>query len=268
MKKFSIFFLIGLVAFAGTGNLIGALVCFAGLFFTENSYRLLGYAGLQTVPGKYVITNTLGQLEEVPFMSRAEKALYDQLITMNRANPVTTKAIMEGGISFDPITYYVRYNLTGLAGNQKFLSQATMRIVGTTNFPNGATLQQYYNFCFDRIFIRTALTNTANTAVGAVTQWTGVSASVDPAVRNGELLIRSNRNLIVETPAIDFLSAAAVTGGGSREFDGGILEKPRFFLELLNIEGEIALAGTVSSAANTTVWGEFAFSGVQARLKM
>jgi hypothetical protein len=268
MKKFSIFFLIGLVAFAGTGNLIGALVCFIGLFFTENSYRLLGYAGLQTVPGKYVITDPIsGLLQEVPFMSRAEKALYDQLITLGRSNPVTAKAIDEGGISFDPTTYYIRYNITGLANSVKFVSAATMRLPGITNFPNGATLAQYYNFCFDRVAVRTALTNTANTAVGAVTQWTGVSASVDPAVRNGEFAVRSNRNLIVETPVIDFLSAAAVTGGGSREFDGGILEKPRFFLELLQIESELTLAGTVSSAANTTVWLEVAYMGVQARLK-
>lgn len=268
MKKIaSILFVIGLVACVATGQFLGAVVCFAGLFFATGSYKQ-PYAALQTVPGKYVIQNpeTL-QLEEVPFMTRAEKALYDQLVTLGRSNPVTAKAIAEGGISFDPITYYIRYVITGLAGNQKFLSAATQRVVGTSNFPNGAVLAQYYNFCFDRISVKTALTNTANTLVGAVTQWTGVSSSVDPAVRNGELLIRSNRNLIVETPVIDFLSEAAITGGGTREVGGGILEKPRFFLELLQIESEIALAGTVANTANTTTWLEVAFMGVQARLK-
>jgi len=267
MKKFaSILFVCGLLAFMITGNPIGVAVAFLGLFFALNDYRQ-AHAGLQTVPGKYVITNEQGMLEEVPFMTRAEKALYDQLITLGRSNPVTAKAIAEGGISFDPITYYIRYNITGLSGNQKFLSSATLRVIGTSNFPNGAVLAQYYNFCFDRISVKTALTNTANTAVGAVTQWTAVSASVDPAVRNGELLIRSNRNLIVETPVVDFLSDAAITGAGTRESGGGILEKPRFFLELLQIESELALAGTVANTANTTTWLEVCYMGVQARLK-
>jgi len=250
--------------------LLTGLIAFIGLFFCADTFkdaRKRGYAALHTVPGKYVITNTSGELEEVPFMTRAEKALYDQLVTLTRANPVTFKAIQEGGISFDPISYYIRYDITGLAGSILFLGPGTQRLVGTSNFPLQATLQQYYNFCFDRIAIKTALTNTADTAVGAVTQWSAVSASVDPAVRNGELLIRSNRNTILETPVTDFLSDAAVSGGGTREFGGGLLEKPRFFLEMLQAEGQLNFAGTVGNTANTTTWLEVQFMGVQARLK-
>lgn len=264
MKKIvSTIFKIGIVAGIVLGSPLAIAVSFVGLFFCQS------YAGqfafLQIVPGKYVTAD--GQ--EVPYMSRAEKSLFDQLVTLNRSNPVTLNAILQGAISFDPISYYVRMNITGLSGTISFINQSLIRNLGTTNIPNGATLAQYYNFCYDRITVRTALTNSANTAIGSVSGFTSVAASVDPAIRNSELRVRSNRNLVVETPTIDFLSAAAVTGGGVRDYDGGILEKPRFFLEQLNIEAEIALpqGATVSTAPNTTTWMEVVFSGVQARLK-
>lgn len=263
MKKiFSTIFLVG-IAVGLAYNPAIAVVSFFGLFFCQAPVK--DFAFLQIVPMKYVTATG----ENVPYGSRAEKSLFDQLITLGRSNQVTADAIAQGAISFDPISYYVRMNITGLSGTVTFINQALTRVVGLTNIPNQATLPQYYNFCFDRITVRTALTNTANTAVGAVSGWTSVSASVDPAVRNSELRIRSNRNLIVETPTIDFLSAAAVTGGGVRDYDGGILEKPRFFLEQLNIEAEIALPQgvTVTNTVNTTTWMEVVFSGVQARLK-
>jgi|SRR6185503_2292867 len=251
-----------------TGLLPGAVVAFAGFMFTLGSYKSpIAAAGIALYPQEYFVQDSVGAIRPVPFSGTAERALFEQLVILNRSNPVTADAIKDGGISYDPINYYIRYNITGLAGTVKFLNEATMRVLGTTNFPNGATLQQYYNFCFDKIIVRTALTNTANTTFGATTQWTNVSASMDPAVRNGELIIRSNKNVIVQTPVMDFISEAAVTGGGSKENAGGYLAKPRFFLENILASGELDLAGTVSSAANTTVHLEVVFCGVQARLK-
>lgn len=270
MKKFlAVIFSLGLlfsvasavVSPGKVSSLAAGAVSLVGLFFVAESFRT-STANLQLVPAIMKVDG-----KPVPPMTRAEKALYDQLITMGRAPAATQEAILAGAITFDPISYYIRCNLTGLSGNQKFLSSSTTKSVGTTNFPNNATLPQFYNFCFDRIFVRTVITNTANTAVNTVAGWTSVSASMDPAVRNGELIIRSNRNVIVETPVVDFIAEAAVSGGGAREFGGGVLEKPRFFLELLGIEAEFALAGTVASTANTTTFAEVIFSGVQARLK-
>jgi hypothetical protein len=271
MKRiFSIVFLIGLIASVAFGSLEAGAVSLAGLAFTAESW-FTEYSFITIVPGVMYApsreTAMAQGLQEVPPMTRAEKALYDQLVVLGRANAVTQQAIEQGAISFDPVSYYIRYDITGLSGNQKFISAATLKVLGTTNLPNGASLQQYYNFCFDRIFVRTATTNTANTAINTVGGYTSVSASMDPAVRNGELIIRSNRNIIVETPVVDFVTEAAVTGGGAREYAGGILEKPRFFLELLSIEAEIALAGTATATANTTTYLEVIFSGVQARLK-
>jgi hypothetical protein len=263
-KNFLILFSIGLIASLFIGSPLLGAVSAVGFVYTNAKSFISDFAFLTLVPG---IMRDPQTGNEVPPMTRAEKALFDQLITLGRANPVTLAAINDGGISFDPISYYIRYTLTGLSGTQTFLNAQTTRIVGTTNFNNGATLPQYYNFCFDRIAVRAFATNTAETAVNATSGYSSVMASMDPAIRNGELIIRSNRNIIVETPITDFLCEALVTGGGARENAGGILEKPRFFLELLQIEAQIALAGTVSSTANTTTVLEVIFSGVQARLK-
>lgn len=219
--------------------------------------------GLVLVPGKY--TTSMG--EEVPMMSRAEKDLYDQLITQSRANPVSRRAIEEGAISFDPIDYYIRFNLTGLSGNQKIVSQSTQKVVGTTNFWPQAIFPQYYNFCFDRISVKTGTMNTANTAINTVNTWTSVRTSMDPAVANGEIIVRSNRNTILETDISGFTQDAAVTGAAQRNNGAAELDKSRFFLEMLGVEVELSLAGTVSNTANTTTFVEVKFIGVQARLK-
>jgi hypothetical protein len=263
-KAFSILFIIGLVAAFATQNPALGAVSFTGLFFTANSF-VSKYSFLQIVPGKYV--TALG--EEVPYMSRAEKALYDNLITLGRANGVTKKAIEAGAISYDPISYYIRAVITGQSGKQKILGQFTQNLVGTTNFPNAAQLPQYYNFCFDRVVVRYAVATSANAAIGSITGWSSVRGSMPAALGNGELVISSNRNTIVETPVSDFTSVAAITAGGERDYDGGVLEKPRFFLEMLQIEAEINYASgqTVPSAANNTYAVEVMFYGVQARLK-
>jgi hypothetical protein len=265
MKKiFSILFILGLVAAITTQNVALGAVSFAGLFFTANSY-VSKYSFLQIVPGKYVTA----QGEEVPYMSRAEKALFDQLITLNRANDVTLQAIRKGAISFDPVSYYIRAIITGQSGKQKIVGQSTLNSVGVTNFPNAAQLPQYYNFCFDRVAVRYAVAASANASAAAITGWSSVRGSMPAALGNAELIISSNRNTIVETPISDFTSVAAITAGGERDYDGGVLEKPRFFLEMLQIEVEINYASgqTVPSAANNTYAVEVMFYGVQARLK-
>ena len=202
-------------------------------------------------------------------MSRSEKALYDQLITLGRSNAVTRQAIEQGAISFDPITYYMRAIITGLSGKQKIVSPSTLNVLGITNLPNSAQLPQYYNFCFDRIAVRYAVAASANANAASITGFSSIRGSMPAALGNGELVISSNRNTIVETPIADFTSVAAITGGGERDYDGGLLEKPRFLLEMIQQEWEInfATGQTVPSAANNTYAVEVMLYGVQARLK-
>jgi hypothetical protein len=265
MKKFfSIVFTLGIIAaFAMQNPALGA-ASVVGLSFTANTW-VSEYSFLQIVPGKYVTAN--GQ--EVPYMSRAEKALFDQLITLGRSNSVTRQAIESGAVSFDPISYYIRAIVTAGAGRQKIVGQNLLNSVGTTNFPNGAQLPQYYNFCFDRIAIRYATTNSANASAQAITGWSSVRGNMPAALANGEIIISSNRNTIVETPISDFTTVASTTAGGERDYDGGVLEKPRFFLEMLQIEVELNYASgqAVPSVANNTYAVEVMFYGVQARLK-
>jgi hypothetical protein len=195
MKKlFSLLFAVGLFASIAIGSPVLGAVCVAGLYFSQHDFKG-SFAFIQLVPGKYL--TALGQ--EVPMMTRAEKDLFDQLVTMGRANPVTALAIGGDAISFDPIDYYIRFAVTGLSGQQKIVSQSTQKAVGITNFWPQAIFPQYYNFCFDRIAIRTGTSNTANAAASAISNWTNVRASMDPAVANGEIIVRSNRNTILET---------------------------------------------------------------------
>jgi hypothetical protein len=267
MKKFaSIIFILGCVASLATGNPTLFAVSAIGLTFVNYSYKLTGVALLTMVPGIITATDPkTGMLMEVPPMTRAEKALFDYL--RSKSNAVTYDAIQSGAISFDPISYLMRYTITGLSGNQQIVGPNTLFSRGITNFPNGATLPQYYNFCFDRIAIRYAVVASAAASPSSTSGYSTVGSSMDPALRNGQLIVKSNRNDIVNTPVVDFISQAAVTGGGSREYDGGILEKPRFFLEQLQIEVNLDLPGTIPSAANNTYLVEVVFSGVQARLK-
>lgn len=269
MKKlFSLLFILGAVAGLALGSVELVLISGTGAMLSMASTQVSNLAFLQIVPGKFFVHGPGGP-EEVPYMSRAEKALFDQLVTLRRSNPVTQKVIGEGGISFDPITYYIRYVITGASGRQKILGQSTIQIDGITNFPNAATLPQFYNFCFDRIAVRYATTNSANANAAAITGWSSVRGNMPAALGNGHLLVSSNKNTILETPISDFTSVAAITGGGERDYDGGLLEKPRFFLELINAEIELVYASgqTVPSAANNTYAVEVAFHGVQARLK-
>jgi hypothetical protein len=140
-RIFSILFAFGSLVALAFGSIEAAAAGVAGVMLAESSMKLSSVAFLHIVPGKYVVTDpNNGALQEVPMMSRAEKALYDQLITLGRANPVTMGVIGQGGISFDPITYYIRAIITGQAGRQKILGQNTIQVDGITDFPNGATL--------------------------------------------------------------------------------------------------------------------------------
>jgi hypothetical protein len=272
MKKIlSVLFVLGALASIFIGNADAFTVSTLGFAVTQAStIKMPGYAFLSIVPGKYVVTNPeTGLPQEVPYMSRAEKSLYDQLITLNRANPVTQNVIKQGGISFDPISYYIRAVVTGLSGRQQIVNNSLIQVTGVTNIPNGGALPQFYNFCFDRIAVRYAVTAAASANAAAVTGFSSVRGSMPAALGNGHLIINSNSNKILETPISDFTSVAAITGGGERDYDGGVLEKPRFFLELINIEVELAFATgqTIPSAANNTYTVEVMFYGVQARLK-
>jgi hypothetical protein len=274
-KLFSILFLVAAIVSCAMGNVEAAAVSGAGIFLSLASPKLQGALFLQIVPGKFVVTETnptsqnFGRPVEVPYMSRSEKALFDQLITLGRANPVTQKIIDQGGISFDPISYYVRANVTAASGRQAIVDNSIIQYVGVTNIPNGAALPQFYNFCFDKIAVRYASTNIADANVAAITGWSSIRASMPAALGNGHLIVTSNQNKILETPVSDFTSVAAITGGGERDYDGGVLEKPRFFLELINIGVEIAYAQgqSMPSVANNTYAVEIMFYGVQARLK-
>ncbi len=269
-KIFTVLFAVSAVFALFIGNIEAAGVATVGGVVSHASPKFEAFAFLQIVPGKYVVINpATGAPQEVPYMSRSEKALYDQLITLNRANPVTQQVIEQGGISFDPISYYMRAIITGGAGTQKIISNSTQQFTGVTNLPNGATLPQFYNFCFDRIAVRYAVATSAAANAAAITGWSSVRSAMPAALGNGHLIVKSNQNQIVQTPISDFTSVAAITGGGERDYDGGVLEKPRFFLELINLEVQIEYAfnQVVPSAANNTYAVEIMFYGVQARLK-
>lgn len=263
MKKIvSIFFILALLAAVATVSPLAAIVGVGALFFAVNKYSS-NYAMLTLVPA---VMRDPSTGEEIPPMTRAEKALYDYL-TKGKANSITYEAILSGAVSFDPISYYMRADITGLSGRQTIVGPSTNYALGVTNFPNQAVLQQYYNFCFDRIAVRYIVVAAADATPQSSAGYSSVATSMAAGLRNGELIVLSNRNTIVETPISDFVSAAAVTGGGVREFDGGILEKPRFFLEQLQIQVDLNLADTIPSAANNTYLVEVVFSGVQARMK-
>ncbi|MGL6121682.1 MAG: hypothetical protein ACRC1W_01335 [Shewanella sp.] len=265
----SVLFIIGAVVGLFTGLYEATAIGTVGLTLTQcNVLNPQGFAFLQIVPGRFVVPTMQGY-EEVPYMSRAEKTLYDQLITLNRANPVTQNVIRQGGISFDPISYYIRATITGQSGRQQIVNNSLIQITGITNIPNGGSLPQFYNFCFDRIAVRYAATASASANAAAVTGFSSVRGSMPAALGNGHLIVSSNQNKILETPISDFTSVAPITGGGERDYDGGVLEKPRFFLELINIEVELAYAQNqvIPSVANNTYTAEVMFYGVQARLK-
>jgi len=200
----------------------------------------------------------------MPVFTRAQKALFEFLQRKGQAQ--TESALKSGALVFDPITYYIRFNITGLSGRQQIVSESTTKQVGVTNFDRGL-LRQYYNFCCDKITLRYASANvvTFNT-VQSIAGYSSVLGSMDPGLRNGELIVIQNKNTIIETPIIDFGSAAAPTGGGARDFDGGELQTPKVFEENKQLEIWLSLGQAVASATNTIYVVEVALQGVQARI--
>jgi hypothetical protein len=200
-----------------------------------------------------------------PAFTRAQKYLLDWLAQFG--NDVTKKAVASGSIVWDPITYYIRYAITGLSGRQKILGSATSKVDGVCNLDKGQ-LPQYYNFCYDRIAVRYGSTNTANSTVQNFAGYSSVLSSMDAALRNAELIVSLNQEIQVKTPIIDFGAEAAITGGAGVSNVGGELATPKVWVEQLQIEAEILFPNstTVASAVNTFYFAEVAFMGIQARL--
>lgn len=179
----------------------------------------------------------------------------------------TRKAIGAGKIFFDPITYYIRYVVTGLSGKQKILGEGTTKVVGTTNF-NLGYLPKFTNFAFNKIGVSGVDDATsASVAAYALTGWSSVRGTVDKAIGNGELIISSARNTIFENPIAPFLREASSTAGpiGNLDYE---LEQPRVLKENELVEIEVNFgSNTVASTAAHTFGIEVRLTGVQVRLR-
>jgi hypothetical protein len=201
----------------------------------------------------------------IPPFTRAQKFLFDYLNM--KGNDITKKALNEGTLIWDPITYFIRAAITGLSGRQKIASQATSLAVGVTNLDKWV-LPQYYNFCYDRIAVRyTTTTVSATDAVYSGAGYSSVLSSMAPGLRNGNLIVSMNQNIMLYSPVIDYGSQASVTGGGVRDFDGGELQTPQIFVENQNLTVELEFPVVIPSATNTSYFVEVAFSGIQARIR-
>lgn len=262
MKRlFSIIFALGIVAglFFSSPEVV-ACSGFA-LVYTLSSAKPFGLAFVSIVPA--IVRDPLNG-QEVPVFTRAQKALFDYLRT--KGPNVTYDAVLKGQITFDPISYFIRANITSLNGQQKILNSATVKTLGVTNFYNSGYLPAFYNFCFDKIAVRYALVAAANAAVYNTAAYSSVLSSMDPALRCADLIIYQNKNTILETPIADFGSQAAITGGGVRNFDGGDLDQPRILEENKQVEIAVNLPLAMNTAANNTAMVEIMLMGVQARL--
>ena len=205
-------------------------------------------------------------MQEQPALVRCQKYLFDYLRA--KGNAVTVFALDSDALKFEAVTYYVRYSITGLSGKQKFLGQNTQNVVGESNFAVNAVLQQYYNFAFDRIAIAYVADNTSGFAnVYNSAAFTSVRASVAAGLGNGELSLYINKNLVLDTPAVDFLGEAAVSGGSIGDYTGGTLQEPIVFPENTQLEGYIDMPVVIPSTANFNYVMEVRFYGVRARMR-
>lgn len=217
-------------------------------------------AGMTIIPAQLIVDG-----QEVPPLTRAQKKLYDYI--RMKGNVITLDALRGGAIKWDNITYYIRKAITGLSGRQALINAATSESVGISNLDKGQ-LPQYYNFSYDRIEVGYTTDNTsASLSPAALAGYSSVLSSMDDALRNGELIVQLNREVQIESPVTDYGSKAAVSGGSALNFDGGELADPQVWVEQLQVEVDINLAGTVPSAANTTYAMEVLFKGCQARLR-
>lgn len=197
------------------------------------------------------------------YMTHLQNYLRSYLLSS--ANDQTRAKIAAGGIAFDPITYYIRYVITGLSGKQKILSETTQKLVGATNF-NLGQLPKFTNFAWNKIGIAYVDEATGAVAAQALTGWTNVRGSTDFSVANGEIIVTSSNRTILETPIAPFLREAANTNNTICEGDYE-LDQFRLFKENEIVYVELNMGGnTVPSVAGHTYGIEVRFSGVQARL--
>lgn len=265
MKKvFQLIFAFGILASLCLGSVEASAVSFVGLSIVSTSHLIPGIAALNLMPA--VTRDPVGGAA-IPIVSRAQKTLLD-FFNSERANAVTKDALKRGAIIWNPVSYYIRANIVGLSGMQKIMSSATTKVVGICNLDKGI-LPQYYNFCYDRLAVRYVSTNTGSntTNVATLNGYSSVQSSMDDALRNGELVVDLNRFRQLETPIVDFVSAAAITGGGVRDYDGGLLESPKIWEENLQVDVWLNFPQTVDATANFTNAVEIVFSGIEARLR-
>ena len=140
MKKFLILFSIA--------ALLVSVAYASGAHVVDPTVDML--AGVSLVPA---ISRDPATGNPMPVFTRAQKALFEFLQRKGQAQ--TDAALKSGALVFDPITYYIRYNITGLSGRQQIVSEATTKQIGVTNFDRGL-LRQYYNFCCDNFTVRSA----------------------------------------------------------------------------------------------------------------
>lgn len=267
MKKIiSLLFVVSLVAGVATGNLAIIGLSVAGLAFANADKKSFKSAvtAITLVPA----IQRAPDGSEIPPFTRAQKFLFDFL--RQKSNVVTLDAFIKETLFFDPINYYVRSVIPKLQqGRYQILGANTSQVVGASNFYAQAILPQYYNFCFDRMQVNYGTANVDGAAAQAIGGWSNVRSSAPVALGNGEVIIQLNKNIIVQTGISDFMSEAAVTGGGSLDFAGGALQTPRIFQENLQIEGDLNLAQNQAfgNDANTTYGAEIIFKGAQLRLR-
>jgi len=241
--------------------MVGVACAVAATAMAPEAGAIVMVAGITILPA--MIAGPNGQ--EVPPFTRAQKKMYDFL--RMKGNAITLEALQSGALKWDNISYYIRSIITGLSGRKTILNASTSQVVGVCNLDKGQ-LPQYYNFAYDRVEVAEAINNTsASLAVTALTSFSSVQSSMDAGLRNGELIVMSNRQVQVETPITDFTSKTAVSGGGAKEYDGGALDDPQVWEELLQIQVDLNFAQTIASEANTTYAVDVTFRGVQARLR-
>jgi hypothetical protein len=260
-KKFLFISLVFMLAGMYTGNFELATLSFAAMFIFANDWSAKRKV-LAVILYPATITDQNGN--EVPMWTRAQKYLAQFLSKFG--NAVTKQAIADGSIIWNPVSYYIRANITGLSGRQKILSSATSKVLGICNLDKGQ-LAQYYNFCYDAVAVRYVDGGASvNDAVYTLNGYSSVLGSMAPGLRNGELIVSLNRQVQIETPINDFGSQAAIVGGATRNFDAGELQVPKVWQEQLQVEVEVNLPVAIPATGTTTRAVEVEFYGIEARL--
>lgn len=198
------------------------------------------------------------------FVTVLQNFLLEFLASDNAAQG-TQKAVDLGRLIFNPITYYIRYVITGQgAGKVKILSENTQKAVGITNF-NLGQLPKFTNFAWNRIGIRYVDDAATPASIKDAVGWTNVVGSIDKSVANGELLINKNGSPVFENPIAPFLFQAAPTAGTLLETSAE-LDQIRVFRENELVSIEVNLSNVVPSVANHVYGIEVALHGLECKL--